>query len=184
MPQSDNQMEMQAVASEQVPDDIDAALDAALEKSGIDVEKKAIQDAAAAEERRAAELIAQSRAQQEEPAKATPDESLVEVMAQGREHLMQRMRQHAAETAAKKEAYKPPPITERQRSLIEEEQAAGRKALERHETELASRPPPPAKEKWDGTNTLVHRPGSLVPDPTVASPSGFVAGRGQFSTDA
>lgn len=179
MPQSSSQVE----ANEQVPDEIDAALDAALEKSGVDVERKAIQDAAAAEERRAAELIAQVREAQAEPTPAPKqDESLVSVMAGGREHLLQRMRAHMAEAQAKKEAYRPPPLTERQQAAIAEEQEAGRKARERHERELASRPPPPAKEKWDGTNTPVFRPGSAVPDP--ARPvTPFAAGNRQYGAD-
>jgi hypothetical protein len=185
MPQSDNHLEMQAAASEQVPDDIDAALDAALDKAGVNMERKAIKDAAAAEERRSAALIAQVNAAQEEPAsKPAEDESLVSVMSQGREHLMQRMREHAEKTAAKKEEYKPPPLTEKMRAVIDEEQAAGIRVRERHEREQASRPPPPAKEKWDGSNTPVHRPGSLVPDPTIPARGGFAAGTKQYSADA
>jgi hypothetical protein len=172
MPQSDNQVE-----ANELPSDVEADLDAALEKAGVDVKSEA-----AAEERRTAELIAKSREMQEEPAEAQPaqDESLVSIMAQGREHLMERMRAHAREAEAKKQAYKPPPLTERQLSALEEEQAAGRRARERHERELANRPPPPAKEKWDGSNTPVFRPDSIVPDPTIPATSGFVAGRGQF----
>jgi hypothetical protein len=116
------------------------------------------------------------------PAPPAEEESLVSIMAHGREHLMQRMREHNAQAEAKKNAYKPPPMTDRQRSALEEEQAAGRRARERHEAELAARPAP-AKEPWDGTNTPVHRPGDVVPDPTVPSATGFVAGRGQFDKD-
>jgi hypothetical protein len=174
MPQSDSHVE-----TNELPAELDEALDAALEKSGVD--HKAL---AAAEERRAADLIAQSRAAQEEPAKAPPaeDESLVQVMAQGREHLLQKMREHAARAQAKKEEHKPPPMTERQRQNLLEEQAAGQRARERHEAELASRPPPPAKEKWDGTNSPVHRPGDIVPDPTLPAAS-FAAGTKQYSPD-
>lgn len=180
MPQSDNQME----APEQVPDEIDAALDAALEKSGVDLEQKAIQSSAAEEERRAAQMLSRSNAQQEDPTAPPPDESLVSIMAQGREHLMKRMREHAAQVEAKAQEHKPPPRTERQLSALEEEQLAGKRARERHERELASRPPPPAKEVWDGTNTPVMRPGGNVPDPTVAAPSGFAAGNRQYGPDA
>ena len=129
----------------------------------------------------------------EPPANAAPaeaareesreDESLVSVMAQGREHLMQRMRDHAAQAEAKKNAYKPPPMTDRQRAALEAEQNAGKRARERHEAELASRPPPPAREPWDGSNTPVHRPGAAVPDPTSLSPTGFVAGSGRLDTE-
>lgn len=111
------------------------------------------------------------------------DESLVSVMAQGREHLMQRMRDHAAQAEAKKNAYKPPPMTDRQRAALEAEQNAGKRARERHEAELASRPPPPAREPWDGSNTPVHRPGTAVPDPTSLSTTGFVAGSGRLDTE-
>lgn len=111
------------------------------------------------------------------------DESLVSIMAQGREHLMQRMREHAAQVEARKNAYKPPPMTDRQRAALEAEQSAGQKARERHEAEVASRLPPPAKEPWDGTNTPVHRPGGAIPDPTVPSASGYVAGRGQLDVE-
>jgi hypothetical protein len=177
MPQSDNQVEV----NEQVPDEIDAALDAALEKAGMPDAKAQ----AAAEEQRMAALIKQSQEAQEEPAKAPqPDESLVSVMAGGRENLLQKMREHAEKAKAAKEAYKPPPLTDRQRAALEEEQAAGRKARERHEAELASRPPPPAKEKWDGSNTPVMRPGDVVPDPRAVAPNGFAAGTRQYGADA
>ena len=171
MPQNDSQVETSQPAHDDgVPD------------------RQAIQAAAAAEERRAADLIAQSRAAQEElppPSQAAPeDESLISIMAQGRDVLMQRMREHAAQAEAKKNAYKPPPMTERQLAVLAEEQAAGQRARERHEQEQASRPPPPAKEVWDGTNTPVFRPGESVPDPTVNAPSGFVAGNRQFGADA
>ncbi len=142
--------------------------------------------AAAAEERRMAELLAQSRRQQEDPATVAPpaeDESLVSVMAKGREHLMQRMREHAAAVEARKEAYKPPPMTERQRSRIEAEMAAGRRVQERHAAQAAARPVPP-RDPSEGTSTPVHRPGNLVPDPKMSAPSGFVAGSAQYSADA
>lgn len=142
--------------------------------------------AAAAEERRMAELLAQSRKQQEDPATvATPaeNESLVSVMAKGREHLMQRMREHMEAEKAKKEAYKPPPMTDRQRANLEAEMAAGRRAQERHAAAAAARPVPP-RDPSEGTSTPVHRPGNLVPDPRVSAPSGFVAGSAQYSADA
>lgn len=174
MQQSDNQAE----ASE-LPADVDAALDAALEKAGVNVEQKAIQDAATAEEAHAARVIKQSQAAQTEP----QAESLVHVMAKGRDHLLQRMRDHAAQAAAKKEEYTPPPITDRQRQNLLEEQEAGKRATARHQAELTNRPPPPVREKWDGTNTPVHRPGSLVPDPALPAGS-FAAGTKQYSADA
>lgn len=177
MPQNANRAE-----ANELPADIDAALDAALEKSGVNLEQKAIQDAAAAEERRAGELIAQSRANQPQIEEPPQEESLVQVMSRGREHLLQKMREHAERSAAKKEAYKPPPMTDRMRQKIEEEQAAGRRAAERHEAQLASRPPP-VKDPADGTTVPVHRPGNTVPDPTVPAPSGFAAGGGQYSPE-
>lgn len=161
MPQSDSQVE----TTEQVPDD-----------------RAAVRAAAEAEERHAAELIQQANSQDVQPAKQE-DESLVAVMAQGREHLLQRMREHAAVEAAKKEAYVPPPMTDRQREKLEAEQEAGRKARERHEAQQASRPPPP-REKWDGTNTPVMRPGSVVPDPMVPAAGGYAAGNRQYGADA
>jgi hypothetical protein len=142
-------------------------------------------NAAADEERRAAELLAQSRAQQEDPGVVSPpaeDESLVSVMAQGREHLLQRMREHAAATAAKKDAYVPPPMTDRQRERLAAEQEAGRKARERHEAQATSRPVP-KKEKWDGTNTPVMRPGNVVPDPALPA-AAFAAGTREYGPDA
>ncbi len=179
MPQSDSQAE----TNKQAPDPIDAALEAVLEKSGVDLDQKAIQDAAAAEERRAAALLAQSRAQQAEPL-PEPEENLMSLAAKGREHLMQRLREHAAKSAAKKEEHKPPPMTERMRQNIEAEQAAGKRARERHEAEAAARTPPPAKEVWDGTNTPVMRPGDVVPDPLVPAGTGFAAGNRQYGPDA
>lgn len=182
MPQNANQVE-----ANEPPADIDAALDAALEKSGVDLDKQAIKSAAEAEERRSAELIAQSRETRPEtegPIETTEleDESLVQVMSQGREHLLQKMREHAKQSAAKKEAYSPPPMTDRMRLRIEEEQAAGRRAAARHQAELSYRTPPPP-DPTEGSTTPVHRPGSAVPDPTVPAPSGFVAGSGQYSPE-
>lgn len=180
MPQSHSQPETQVEMNPPATD----PLDAALMRAGVDIdgEGQAIKAAAAAEERHAAELIRRANNDQE-PIPVRTDESLVSIMAKGRGHLLQRMREHAAANEAMKHAYTPPPLTDRQRSLIEAEQAAGRRARARHEEQLANKPS--AKpEKWDGTNTPVHRPSTLVPDPTRPAPSGFAAGTGQYSPDA
>lgn len=147
-------------------------------------DRAAIKAMAEAEERRAAELIAQVKAEQDEPEPAPPqveEESLVSILAQGPDYLHQKMREHTAKAEAKKNAYKPPPMTERQRTHLEEEQAAGRRARERHEQELASRPSPP-RDPSEGTTNPVQRPGGAVPDP-ILDRGAFVAGRGQFDSD-
>lgn len=146
--------------------------------------EESIKAAAEAEERHAAEMMKRANEQQEEPVAVHPqDESLVSIMAQGRDHLLQRMREHAAEAEAKKQGYKPPPMTERQLSALEEEQAAGRRAIERHAALQASRPVPP-RDPSEGTSTPVHRPGNAVPSPFDGTNGGFVAGSGQYAHDA
>lgn len=176
---SDNQVE----ASELLPDDVEAELDFAFEKMGVDPERLAIQQAAAAEEARTAALVRQVAAAQERPEPIAEPESLVSVMSKGRENLLQKMREHAADAAAKRNSYAPPPLTERQRNALAEEQAAGQRARERHEAELALRPPP-KRDPSDGTSTPVHRPGNLVPDPTMMAPAGFVAGTKPYDHNA
>jgi hypothetical protein len=170
MPQSDNQVE-----ANELPADVEAAVDSA----GVDAERLAIQNAAAIEEQNTARMLQQVAAAQETPQEV----NIVAEAAKGREHFLQKVREHRADSEAKKAEHKPPPLTERQRAMIAEEQAAGIKARERHEAELASRPPPPAKEKWDGSNTPVHRPNDVVPDPLLPAGS-FAAGTKQFSADA
>lgn len=56
----------------------------------------------------------------------------------------------------------PPPMTDRQKAAIAEEQEAGRRALARHAESQKLRPPP-VREKSDGSSNPVFRPGDYVP---------------------
>lgn len=56
----------------------------------------------------------------------------------------------------------PPPMTDRQKATIAEEQEAGRRALARHAESQKLRPPP-VREKSDGSSNPVFRPGDYVP---------------------
>jgi hypothetical protein len=170
-------------------DELDAQIDAALNEAPTQAQveqESSAREAAALEEKLQAERIATARAASEAAEKggeAQPEENeeaLVSVAAKGREYLMQKLREHAEKP---KPVYVPPPMTERMRANIEAEMEAGRRTQARHEAQQASRPVPP-KEPWDGTNTVVFRPGTNVPDPTVPAPSGYVAGSGTYDPKA
>lgn len=119
-----------------------------------------------AEERNAAIRLAAARAAESATAPRdeppTDEEPLVSVMAKGRAYLEQKFREHAAKP---KVEYVPPPMTAGMRERIEEEQAAGRRVVEKHAAQQAARPAPP-RDPSEGFTTPVYRPGDVVPDPT------------------
>lgn len=123
--------------------------------------------AAASEEKLAAQRIANQKAMEAATAKAMgdaaePEEALGAMASKGREYLLERLRQHAETN--KPVPYVPPPMSDRMRVKLEEEQAAGRKSTERHEAQVASRPVP-VKTAAEGFTTPVFRPNDVVPDP-------------------
>lgn len=153
-------------------------------------EQDTIKAAAEAEERQAADLMKRVQEQQNGPEAAAEiaevadeDEPLISILSKGQDYLHQKMREKMARDQAREENYSPPPRTERQMSVLEEEQAAGRRAAARHQAELDARPPRP-HDPTEGTSMPVHRPGSAVPGPYDGANGGFVAGKGAFSPDA
>ena len=170
-------------------DELDAQINSALEAAGpqaVAEQQHSAREAAALEEKLQAERLTAARAASEAAEKGivehtgAEEEALVSVAAKGREYLMQKLREHAEKP---KPVYVPPPMTERMRANIEAEMEAGRRAQAKHEAQQASRPVPP-KEPWDGSNTPVFRPGTLVPDPTKPAPNGFAAGTATFDPKA
>jgi len=118
---------------------------------------------AAAEEVNAARVKAIIDRQQAEAERGARQEvSIIGLAAQGREVLLEQLRQHAERT--KKPEYVPPPRTERQMSVLEAELEAGRRAQQKAAAQLASRPVP-TKDPNEGFINPVHRPNDVVPDP-------------------
>lgn len=70
--------------------------------------------------------------------------------------LHDRIREHRQP----KPEYVPPPRTERQQAQLEAEMAAGRRATERATAQQAVRPQP-VRDRTEGTNTPVYRPGDV-----------------------
>lgn len=142
---------------------------------------------AAAEEQNAARLVAQKQAEEARAAaQAEEPVSIIGLAAQGREVLLDHLRQHAQR--AKKPEYVPPPRTDRQMSQLEEELEAGRRAQAKAQAQLDARPVVKADPVKDGFTTPVYRPGNLVPDPTIAATSGpgglSAAGTREYGSDA
>jgi len=124
---------------------------------------------AAAEEANALRAQQIINRQQEEVARAAQEEvSIIGLAAQGREVLLEQLRQHAERT--KKPEYIPPPRTARQMSQLEEELEAGRRSQAKAQAQLDSRPPP-EKPVNEGFTTPVHRPGDFVPDLNSRDPA-------------
>jgi hypothetical protein len=96
--------------------------------------------------------------------------SVIGLAAQGREALLEGLRQHAERSKPKE--YVPPPRTERQMSALEEELEAGRKAQQKAEAQQASRPVP-ARDPAEGSSVPVYRPGDMVPDPVSGKLGAF-----------
>ncbi len=137
-----------------------------------------LKDQAAAEEANAARMKLASDAQQTDPSAAlAPQEQFVSLG-----ELASYEQLHAAfeqQRDAKVKAYVPPPMTERQLSAREEEFEAGRRAVARATAQLANRPAPTPNAlelSAAGQNTPVFRPGTLVPDPTIAKQDGSAVG--------
>lgn len=171
MPSNDNPAEVN-----EAPDDLDAAVDAALNPQ---LEAGA-REAADLEEKIAAQKIIEARANGEAD-KPVEVSSLAALASQGRQSLLDKMREHARATAANKQAYEPPPITESQKTKRDEEMEAGRRAQAKHQAQWDSRPVP----KLDGTEgftTPVHRPNDVVPDPILRAGIS-AAGTKKFSPD-
>lgn len=142
----------------------------------------AAREAAALEERLSAERIAQANSESEAAGKQAEsiEPTLIGAAAKGRENLLNKLREHSAAQAAK-EAYTPPPMTDNMRSRIEEEQAAGRRAVARHQAQLDNRPVPKPDPREGGPGRPVHRPNDVVPDPTQVNTTGFAAGTKRYS---
>lgn len=124
---------------------------------------------AAAEEEnavRARKLIELQNQQGEAPEPV----SVIGLAAQGREALLEGLRQHAARSKPKE--YVTPPRTERQMSQLEEELEAGRKAQQKAEAQQASRPVP-ARDPSEGSSVPAYRPGDRVPDPVTGKLGAF-----------
>jgi hypothetical protein len=124
---------------------------------------------AAAEEENAVRARKLIELQNEQGASQEPV-SVIGLAAQGREALLEGLRQHAARSKPKE--YVPPPRTERQMSALEEELEAGRRAQQKAEAQQASRPVPPADPK-EGFTTPAYRPGDRVPDPVTGKLGAF-----------
>lgn len=172
MPSNDSQADLN-----EAPDDLDKAVAAALSNPQLE---SGMREAADLEEKIAAQKISEARANGED---ASPVESsqLAAVAAKGRDHLLERMRDHARKTAANKEAYVPPPITEAQKTKRDEELEAGRRAQAKHQAQWDSRPVP-KRDPTEGVATPVFRPGDVVPDPVLTA-GNFAAGTRKFGPD-
>lgn len=141
-------------------------------------------EAAALEERLNAERIAQARNESDIAGEEMERATLIGTAAKGRDALLDKLRDHANKP---KEVYSPPAMTDRQRTRLEEEMAAGRRAQEKAQAQQAHRPVPPHDPREPGPSTPIHRPGNLVPDPilmTNGSTPAFVAGTKVFSAKA
>lgn len=125
---------------------------------------------------RAVKLAAQQNKRPEEP-----QVNVIEVASRGYDALQEAFAKH---NAKKPPEYTPPPRTERQMSALEEELAAGARAVERARAQQIAARPAPVDGHKEGFTTPVYRPNDVVPDPTIAAHSGFVAGNRKFGTDA
>ena len=111
---------------------------------------------------------------------------LIEVAAKGMDALHEALRQHQNRPVPE---YVPPPRTSRPMSALQEELEAGRRAQARAQAQaqVAAEARAVAGKRNaanEGFTTPVHRPGDVVPDPTIPSLSGAVAGTRLFGRDA
>jgi hypothetical protein len=139
-------------------------------------------EAADLEERLTAERIAQARNESDAIGEEMERTTVLGVAAQGREALLDKLREHATKP---KEVYTPPAMTDRQKTRLEEEMAAGRAAQAKAQAQLAHRPVPPVDPREGTAGRPVHRPGNVVPDPILmaaGSTPAFVAGTKVFSS--
>jgi hypothetical protein len=109
--------------------------------------------------------IPSTTASSEDGSDQTPlsEVTLAGAAAHGREFLHEQIRRQRAAAEAKREAYTPPPATERQISQREAEMAAGRKTVAKHAEQLANRPQVKPDLRKEGFSTPVSRPGEHVP---------------------
>lgn len=163
---------------------MEAAVETTQEKSlpeaqaPIELTAKQMAEAEAVNAQRARALMEQRNAEAE---KSEEPVSIIGLAAQGREVLLDGLRKHAEQSKPKE--YIPPPRTPRQMEALQEELEAGRRAQQRAQDQLAARPAP-ERDPNEGFTNPVHRPGDVVPDPTVAAPSGFAAGNRGYGPDA
>lgn len=119
---------------------------------------------AAAEEANAARIQARMRQEHEQAMEASKEPvSIIGLAAQGREVLLEQLRQHAERNKPKE--YIPPPRTARQMEQLEAELEAGRKSQARAQAQQASRPVEKTDMGKEGFTTPVYRPDNMVPDP-------------------
>jgi hypothetical protein len=117
---------------------------------------------AAVEEANAKRIVDQKNAEAERAAQAAQEPiSIMGLAAQGREKLLDGLREHAQR--ALPPPYVPPPMTERQRTALEEEMQAGAKAVARAEASRIRASHPLLPQANDPLSTPVHRPGDFVP---------------------
>lgn len=116
---------------------------------------------AAVEEANAARVIAQQKADEQRAAAEKPPETIIGLAAQGREVLLDRLRAHAAKE--KKPDYVPPPMTDRQKSALQEEMQAGARAVAKAQAQSHRASHPLLPQPNEPLTTPVHRPGEFVP---------------------
>jgi len=121
--------------------------------------------------------------QQQLAAEPKPEEpNILGLAAQGMDVLHDAIRKHS--NLPSHPEYVPPPRTERQMTALQEELEAGRRTQQKAEAQQASRPVPAADPVKEGFTTPAYRPNDLVPDPTIAAPTGFAGGTKRFGRDA
>lgn len=100
------------------------------------------------------------------PDEKPADEMINIVESEDERKVREFMEQVVAARSAREKAEQPvppPPLTERQRNQIEEEQAAGRRAIERN-IEARRLQAVPARDPGEGTSKPVFRPADYVPN--------------------
>lgn len=126
--------------------------------------------------------------QQQKAAEPKPEEpTLIGLAAQGMDVLHDAIRRHSNQPSHPD--YTPPPRTERQMTALQEELEAGRRAQKRAQEQAqiaaeARAKSAKAEVAKEGFTTPVYRPDGVVPDPTIPSATGSVAGTRAFGRDA
>lgn len=183
-------------------DDIDAAFAAASAALAAEAEVTATvtedvtetlgptaKEMAAAEEANVARLRALTEQQQRQAEPVAPEPTIIGLAAQGMDVLHDAIRARSQQPTHPE--YVPPPRTPRQMEALQEELEAGRKAQARAEEQQKVAQQARAQQAHaeaiakEGFTTPVHRPGDMVPDPTVPAGAGnFVGGTRLFGPDA
>ena len=134
--------------------------DQAPEQTGLTAKQMA-----AVEEANAKRLIDQKEAEAQRAERDAQEPiSIIGLAAKGRAHLLDGLREHAQR--ALPPPYVPPPMTDSQKSALQEEMEAGARAVAKAEASRirAGHPLlPPPKDNNEGLTTPVHRPGEFVP---------------------